>query len=102
GASSRQVRHMVQVASTYQAPGTFKGCLLFLSAMACVVLNQNAARNPFACEHHRGLGIALGSTSGSAGESIGSGEGVGVANGVRTSPFFVVKTPPDIVTSSTK
>src|ERR1700730_13837923 len=33
GASSRQVRHIVQVMSTYHAPGTFKGCLLALSAI---------------------------------------------------------------------
>src|ERR1700726_3438753 len=33
GAASRQVRHIVQVVSTYHAPGTFRGCLLFLSAM---------------------------------------------------------------------
>ena len=49
-----------------------------------------------------GVGIALGSTSGSVGNSIGCGDGVGVGNGVNTSPLFVVRTPPDIVTSSTK
>jgi hypothetical protein len=49
-----------------------------------------------------GVGIALGSTSGSAGDIIGCGTGVGVGSGVKTSPLLVVKTPPDIVTSSTK
>src|SRR5437762_987803 len=48
----------------------------------------------------RGFGIAVGSTSGSV--DSGDGDGVGVATGVRTSPLFVVKTPPESVTSSTR
>jgi hypothetical protein len=70
--------------------------------MALVVLNQDLARNPFTRKPQRGLGIVLGSTSGSAGDTIGCGNGVAVGSGVRTSPLFVVKTLPDIVTSSTK
>ena len=33
GASSRQSRHNAQLVSTYQAPGTFSGCLLSVSAI---------------------------------------------------------------------
>ena len=45
GASSKQTRHIMQLVSMYHAPGTFNGCLLFLSAMDLVVLNQNGTRN---------------------------------------------------------
>ena len=48
------------------------------------------------------LGMALGSISGSLGESIGIGEGVGISSGVSTVPLFVVSTPPESVTSSTR
>ena len=117
GASSRQVRHIVQVVSTYQAPGAFSGCLAFLSAIAWFLLDVGTVRNLFerSCalqrrwprrapvQHQRcGNGITLGSISGSAGESIGEGDGVGVGSGVSSSPPCVVNTPPEMVTSSTR
>jgi hypothetical protein len=51
---------------------------------------------------HFGLGIAVGSISGSPGETIGVGDGAGVAAGVSNAPLFVVNTPPESVTSSTR
>lgn len=119
---------MVQVVSTYHAPGAFKGCLLFLSAIDLFFTQflyrrqffSDGSRSPSAMlkmtlqprqnniapgeldPPHYGIGMALGSTSGSVGEIIGDGEGVGVGNGVSTSPLFVVNTAPESVTSSTK
>jgi hypothetical protein len=51
----------------------------------------------------RGDGIALGSTSGvPIGEPLAVGDGVGVGSGVSKAPLFVVDTPPESVTSSTR
>src|SRR6202043_3800330 len=47
GASSRQVRHIVQVMSTYHAPGTFKGCLLALSSINSLLLGFFGRSNSF-------------------------------------------------------
>src|SRR5437763_11675944 len=44
----------------------------------------------------------LGSISGSAGESNGWDDGDGIGSAVNNSPFLVVSTPPDIVTSPRK
>jgi hypothetical protein len=41
------VRHIVQVMSTYHAPGTFKGCLLALSAMDFLLLGSFTWSNSF-------------------------------------------------------
>src|SRR4051812_5514746 len=55
GASSRQTRQGVHVVSTYQGPGTFCGCLLFLSAIVVLLLSLPARGNAFSARRCRPL-----------------------------------------------
>jgi hypothetical protein len=65
-----------------------------LASFAKATARQGRSRSTY-------FGITLGSTSG-LGIGDAAGDGVGVASGVSTAPLFVVKTPPDRVTSSTR